>query len=115
MEDLLIDGLGETYTMVADNNRNCGTPHVQVRKSKFYLKLSHCIRWYFFDLLSLDGQTSISWHDFDLLLRCSLIGHLQEALLAVSLYQHGFDPLILEEWLARFGQGKTVFLEGLAL
>lgn len=115
MEDLFIDGLGETYTMVADYDRNCGTSHVQVRKPKFYLKLSHCIRWYFFDLLSLDGQTSMSWHDFDLLLIVSLISHLQEALLAVSLYQHGFDPLILEEWLTRFGQRKTVLLEELAL
>lgn len=57
----------------------------------------------------------MSWHDFDLLLRCSLIGHLKEALLAVPLYQHSLDPLILEEWLALFGQGKTVFLKQLAL
>lgn len=55
MEDLFIDGLGETDPVISDNDRHCGTSHVQVRKPKFYLKLSHCTRWHFFDLLSLDG------------------------------------------------------------
>lgn len=115
MEDLFIDRLGETDAMIADNDRHCGASHVQVRKPHFNLKLSHGIRWYFFDLVSFNRQASMSWHDFDLLLSCSPVCHLQEALLAVPFYQHSFDPLVLEERFARFCQRKAVFFEGPAL
>ena len=54
-------------------------------------------------------------HYFDLLLGGGPVGHLQEALLAASLYQHCLQPFILEERLARLGQGKAMLLEGLAL
>ena len=54
-------------------------------------------------------------HYFDLLLGGGPVGHLQEALLAASLYQHCLQPFILEERLTRLVQGKAMLLEGLAL
>ena len=35
MEDLFIDGLGQTDAMIADNYRHCWAAHVQVRNSHF--------------------------------------------------------------------------------